>query len=99
MEVFLGKTKVNATGRNLTTLMTSLPLAVQVNLHITLNQKIFFYFEEGRIYLETVERDESSFGINSNSCFLGSKALKKQGSVLYYSFTSIFRDILGLSRG
>lgn len=99
MEVLLGNTKLSGNKRAKVSLRTSIPLVVQENLHVSEGQELFLYLEEGIVYLETVKRDESSYGIYKDNCFLGSKVLVKHGSVLSFSFASVLRDVLGLSLG
>ena len=90
MEVLLGKTKLSGNARTVS-MKTTIPLVVQENLHVTEGQEIFLYFKEGRVYLETSKKDESSYGLGKDICFLGSKTLVNQGSVL--------REVLMLSIG
>lgn len=98
MKVLLGKTKLSGNARTVS-MKTTIPLVVQENLHVTEGQEIFLYFKEGRVYLETSKKDESSYGLGKDICFLGSKTLVNQGSVLAFSFANVLREVLMLSIG
>lgn len=99
MKVLLGKSKVGSGGRSVTSFKASIPLVVAENLHVTVGSELFIYLEGSRIYLETVKRDESSYGIYKEACYLGSKSLATQGAVLCFSFAHVLREVLGLSSG
>lgn len=99
MEVLLGKSKINGNGVTTKSLKTSIPLVVAENLHVTVGSELFLYLGDNKVYLETSKRDESSYGIGSNVCYLGSKTLVMSGSVLNFSFAHVLRDVLELSSG
>lgn len=103
MKVLLGKSKVGSGGRSVTSFQASIPLVVAENLHVTVGSELFIYLEGSRIYIETVKRDESSYGIYKEACYLGSKSLATQGAVLCFSFAHVLREgtwfiFWGLSR-
>ena len=98
MEVLLGKTKVNGTGKT-NSIKTVIPLVVAENLHIEEGSELFVYLNNSKVCLENSKREESSFGVSTDVCLLGSKILKSQGNVLGFSFANILRDVLGLSLG
>lgn len=99
MKVLLGKSKVGSGGKSLKTFKASIPLVVAENLHVVAGSYLFIYLEGSRIYLETVKRDASSYGIYKEACYLGSKSLATQGDVLCFSFAHVLREVLGLSSG
>lgn len=99
MKVLLGKSKIGSGGNSTKSIKASIPLVVAENLHVTVGSELFIYLEGSRIYLETVKRDESSYGIYKNACYLGSKSLATQGAVLCFSFAHVLREVLGLSSG
>lgn len=99
MKVLLGKSKVGSGGKSLKTFKASIPLVVAENLHVVAGSYLFIYLEGSRIYLETVKRDASSYGIYKEACYLGSKSLATQGAVLCFSFAHVLREVLGLSSG
>jgi len=98
MEVLLGKTKVNGASST-NSIKTVIPLVVAENLHIGTGSELFVYLDDGKVCLENSKRDESSFGVRTDVCLLGSKVLKNHGNVLGFSFANILKDVLGLSFG
>lgn len=97
MNILLGKCKLF--GRSKNSLSVCIPLIVQENLHIQVNQELFTYLENGKIFLETVKRDESTYGIYKDVCFLGMFTARDAGNVLQVSFSTALKEQLGVSVG